>query len=156
MDSLSDFEREITARYGSLPDHNVVDVNFDNDDRIFYMMESVLGKSKSVKIAKAANRNCRRCYGFGYVGALQPINPSRDGQTVLVMCSCLKKVGAKDDNMFGKEDETVLENKISVVEVNAKTALPQTKASRNFRDILPSGGMTKAKLHDHEIGTFDE
>lgn len=100
-ENVEKFNSELKARYGVVPDHAVVDIEFKDNYRILWVSEPVFGKKEPKITAKRTKSNCKHCFCFGYVAALEPINPEQPGQRILQLCSCLKPVKEKDGNDRG-------------------------------------------------------
>ena len=102
-EAVEKLNAELRARYGTVPDHPIVDVvqtigERSQTYRILSISEPVLGQAENKIVVKRTKSNCKRCFGFGYQAALEPINPERPGQLVLYLCSCLKPFEEKKED----------------------------------------------------------
>jgi hypothetical protein len=97
-ENVEKLEAEILARYHVVPDHSIVNIEFNDGFRVLHISQPVWGKEEPETVVKRTKSNCKHCFGFGYSGVLQPINPERAGQHVLYLCRCLRPVKGTDKN----------------------------------------------------------
>lgn len=98
-EGLQQFENELMIRYIKVPQHDVVDVEYGERNRVFHMLQQVAGKEEPEVHKFSTRSNCRRCWGYGYNGVLEPRGAKPGDPMVLYVCNCLKliKEKKKDD-----------------------------------------------------------
>jgi hypothetical protein len=154
---------EVTARYGVLPLFPFDDVWLDDYGRIFLVrVRSRNSKPDEYDVeTQRPKRGCKKCYELGYEHILHSNEERFNKHPILILCRCLKhdlEVQKIYDEIVAKEAmleeadmpcEICQQEKCTCNVIKAGTALPQLKASANFREVAPSGGgSTKASIDE--------
>jgi hypothetical protein len=100
---LQEFIKEVVSRYDAMPLLSFVDVEMQENRRIFHMKKYSPAAPDSYVIARfVAKGSCKRCYGMGYRGLFLSNAKQFGRRPLLEMCSCLKEL-QEEEKQDGEE-----------------------------------------------------